>query len=129
SAILEEVKRQASRRNLDLIGPDRNEVISYEIGGSGMVWSLLRDRDEGMDLIAGYTDKMIDPDGDLSKIADEMADSFINAVKEQAEEAEGTVFAEFFERFEKDIRSLVREKEVLPTLEDMRGALLERLDG
>jgi len=38
------------------------------------------------------------------------------------------VFLNFLDRFEKNGRSLVREKDVLPSLEDMRAALLDGLD-
>jgi hypothetical protein len=39
------------------------------------------------------------------------------------------VFSEFLKRFEDQVRSLVRENDVVPSLEDMRAALLDRLDG
>jgi hypothetical protein len=126
--ILEDVNHRASRRNLDLIGPDRDDVIRYEIDGSGMAWSLLSDRDEALDLIVGHTNAMIDPDGDLSKLADEMVDAFMVAAKEEADTAGGAVFVDFLEHFDNSVRSLVRENDVLPSLEDMRAALLDRLD-
>jgi hypothetical protein len=44
------------------------------------------------------------------------------------EDAEGTVFAEFLKHFEVKIRLLIRENDVLPSLEEMRAALLEELD-
>lgn len=125
NAILEEVNHRASQRKLDLIGPHRGDVIGYEIEGSGMVWSVLSDRGEAIDLIANHTDTMIDPDGDLSEIADEMVDGFMTAANE---DAEGTVFAGFLERFEDSVRLLIRENDVLPSLENMRVALLKRLD-
>ena len=54
-------------------------MIGYEIEGSGTVWSALSDRGEAMDLVAAHVDEMIDPDGDLSKLAAEMVEAFIAA--------------------------------------------------
>lgn len=126
SLVLDEVNSRASRRTLDLIGPHRGDVIGYEVEGSGMVWSVLSDRDEAMDLIASHCDALIDPAGDLSDLADEMVEAFMAAA---AEDDEGEVFSAFLERFEDDVRALVRDKDVLPSLEDMRAGLLDRLDG
>lgn len=124
--IAEEVNHRASRRNLDLIGPHRGDVIGYVIEGYGLVWSVLSDRGEAMDLITSQMHTMIDPEFDLSEIAEEMVDGFMAAANE---DAEGTLFAGFLERFADDVRSLVRENDVLPSLKKMRAALLERLDG
>jgi hypothetical protein len=124
--VMEAVNQRASQRNLDLIGPHRSDVIGYEIEGSGLVWSVLSDRGEAMDLIAGHTDAMIDPDGDLSAVAAEMVEAFMAAA---AEDDEGAVFSLFLEHFEDQVRSLVSESDVVPSLEDMRAELLDRLDG
>lgn len=125
NTVLEDVNQRASQRNLDLIGPHRADVIGYEIEGSGTAWTVLSNRGEAMDLIAGHADAIIDPDGDLSELAEEMVDAFMAAAKESAD---GAVFLNFLDRFEDKVRSLVRENDVLPSLEDMRAALLEQLD-
>lgn len=91
-----------------------------------MVWSFLSDRGEALDLIASHCDALIDPEGDLSDLADAMVEAFMAAA---AEDDEGEVFSVFLERFEDDVRALVRDKDVLPSLEDMRAGLLDRLDG
>jgi hypothetical protein len=126
SLVLNEVNTCASRRNLDLIGPHRGDAICYEVEGSGMVWSVLSDRGEAMDLIASHCDALIDPEDDLSDLADEMVEAFMAAA---AEDDEGEVLSVFLERFEDDVRALVRDKDVLPCLEDMRAGLLDWLDG
>lgn len=126
SQVLDEVNSRASRRTLDLIGPQRGDVIGYEVEGSGMVWSVLSDRSEAMDLTASHCDALIDPEGDLSDLADEMVEAFMAAA---AEDDEGAVFSVFLEHFEEEVRALVREKDVVPSLEDLRAALLDRLDG
>jgi hypothetical protein len=124
--VIEEINERASRRKLDLIGPHRAAVIGYEIEGSGMVWSVLSGRNEAMEVIASHVGVMIDPDADLSALAGELVAAFIDAANEAAED---TFLAEFIAHFENDIRSLLLEKDVLPALEDMRAALIERLDG
>lgn len=126
SLVLDEVNSRASRRTLDLIGPDRRDVIGYEVDGSSMVWSVLSDRGEATDLLSIHCDALIDPEGDLSDLADEMVEAFMAAA---AEDDQGEVFSVFLERFEDDVRTLVRDKDVLPSLEDMRAGLLDRLDG
>jgi hypothetical protein len=126
SLVLDEVNSRASRRALDLIGPHRGDVIGYEVEGSEMVWSVLSDRGEAMDLIASHGDALIDLAGDLSDLADEMVEAFMAAA---AEDDEDEVFSIFLERFEDDVRALVLEKDVMPSLEEIRDGLLERLDG
>jgi hypothetical protein len=124
--ILADVNRRASRRDLDLIGPDRVNVIGYEIEGSGIVWSVLSDRDEELDLIARHADALIDPNGDLSGLAHDMVEAFIAAVREEA--PEGAFFVDFLNRFESNVRTLLLEQDVLPFLRDIRADLLDRLD-
>lgn len=126
SLVLDEVNTRASRRNLDLIGPHRGDVIGYEVEGSGMVWSVLSDRGEATDLVASHCDALLNPDDDLSDLAEEMVEAFIEAA---AEDDEGAVFSVFLEHFGDEVRALVREKDVVPSLEDMRAGLLHRLDG
>lgn len=124
--ILEGVNREASRRNLDLIGPDRGDLISYEVEGSGTVWSVLSDRGEAMDLVAAHSEAMIDPDGDLSELAAEMAAAFMVAF---AEEVQDTIFVEVLEMYDNEIKTMLAEGHIVEMLEDMRAGLLERLDG
>jgi hypothetical protein len=124
--IIEGVNSETSNRNLDLIGPERGDVIGSELEGSGTVWSLLSDRGEAMDLVQSHVDEMIDVDGDLSELSAEMVDAYITAAKE---EADATTMLDFFDNFEDQIRDMLTERDVLPALEDMRARLLERLDG
>ena len=124
--VMKKINERASRRTLDLIGPQRGDVIGYEIEGIGMVWSALSDRDETIDIISGHTNTMIDPEANLAFLAAEMVEAFIAAANE---EAEGNVLSAFLERFADDVRSLLLEKDCLPSLEYMRAALIERLDG
>jgi hypothetical protein len=122
--VLEQVNDRASQRPLGLIGPHRGDEIGYEISGSGMVWSELSETGEARDLIGSHVDAMIDPDGDLSELADAMVDAFMTAA---GENADGAVCG-LLSRFDHQIRSLLHEDDVLPSLKAMRGALLKRLD-
>lgn len=126
NTIMELLNERASRRKLDLIGPNRGDEIGYEIKGTGFVWSVLSGRDEATELIAGHADRMIDPKANLSAVADEMVEGFMIAAKD---DPDGTILGDFLERFEKEIRRLLKENDVLPSLEDMRAGLVERLDG
>ncbi len=123
--IMEEVNSRASRRSLALIGPGHADEIAYEVEGSGLVWSVLSDRGEASELISSHAAAMIDPKRSLTTLADEMVEAFIGAVKE---ETEGTILAEFVERFERQIAALVKESDVLPSLEDMRAGFQKKMD-
>lgn len=123
--IMDEIRDRAWQRNLDFIGPHREDVIGYEIKGSGTVWSELSDRGEAKDLVAPHTDALIHPGGDLSGLASELVEAFLAAAKE---EDDGTILTVLLEDFEDEIRRLLTESDVLPALEDMRKRLLEQLD-
>jgi hypothetical protein len=123
--VTEAVNERASQRNLDLIGPHRTDAIAYEIQGTGFVWSML-DRTVAMDLIRTHVDTMIDPDADLSLLADEIVEAFLTAVRE---DEDGGAFLEFLEHFEGKIRSMIMDEDVLASLQEMRRKLLETLEG
>jgi hypothetical protein len=100
NTVIAKIAHNARRRNLDPIGPDRGDVIGYEIQGSGMFW--WSDRGEAMDLIASYADIMIDPDTDLPELADKLVEAMIAVANE---DAEGGVVAELLERIGNEVRS------------------------
>jgi hypothetical protein len=126
AVIIDGVNSEASGRSLYLIGPERGDVIGHEIQVSGTVLSVLWDKGEAMGLVQSHVDELIVPVGDLSELAAEMVDAYIAAVKD---EADGTTVSEFFDNFEDQIRDMLFECDVLPSLEDMRAELLKRLDG
>ena len=125
SRVLEDVNSRVSLRKLDLIGPDRSDEIRMEITGSGMVWSILDERNEASDILAGHSDALLDPDEDLSPLAEELVEAFMEAV---GEEEPGEILSEILERFGDDLRRMIRENDVLPSLEEMRADLLQQLD-
>jgi hypothetical protein len=122
--IIGQLNGRASQRNLSLIGPDRVDAIGYEISGSGVVWSVLSDRDEAMGLISLYADALIKPDGDLSELVDAMVDAFMATANENAEEAVCDLLGSFGEQ----VRSMLRDNDIIPSLHAMRASLLLQLD-
>lgn len=123
--VTEELNDRASNRNLDLIGPDRGELVYYEVNTDGMVWSVLSNRGEASEILASHCDALLDPDDDLSDLATEMLDAFMAAA---AEEEEGEIFPVILQYFEDNLRTLVMEKDILPALEGARTSLLRWLD-
>jgi hypothetical protein len=124
NVVAKAVNERASRRNLELIGPDRADTIGYEIQGTGFVWSAL-DRSLAMDLVRTHVDSMIDPHGDLSLLADEIVEAYLTEAKDE----DGGAFSMLVEHFGERIRSMIMEQDVLPSLEDMRRKLLKAWDG
>lgn len=122
--ILDRVKDCAASRNLDLIGPHRGDVIGYEIEGSGMVWTVLSETGEMNGIIINHTDAFIDPAAVLSEVADEMVSAFILALAENEDRA---VLSQFLECFTDQVRRMVLELDVLPSLEEARTSLVDRL--
>ena len=127
-AVLEEVDAHASHVRLDLIGPDRTDVVPYEIVASGCVWGALSELGSGHDLIAEHVDTLIDPKADLTKVAEQAVDAFISAAQDADGQSEGIVLSHLIEHFEHQIRGLLLEYDALPALEDMRGQIDQMLD-
>lgn len=125
--VMDQINEAASRQSgLDLIGPGRADALGYHVSGSGVVWSVLSDRGEAMELAAAAVDSLIDPDGDLSDLAERMLDAFFEAAQE---EMDGPVMSALIESFDRSLRQILRENDVLPALEDIRGQIADVLDG
>jgi hypothetical protein len=122
--VTEAVKERACHRSLYLIGPNRADAIRYEIEGIGFVWSML-DRKEAMDLVSGHVHTMIDPDADLSSLADEMVEAFLTAARE---DEGGAFFQALVDHCESKLRWIIMEEDVLPALREMRTKLLKAWD-
>ena len=123
--VTEAVNERACQRSLYLLGPDRADVIRYEIAGIGFVWSML-DHTEAIDLVSGHVDAMIDPDADLAELADEMVDAFLTAARD---DNDGAFFQAFVDQFEDKVRWMLKEQDLLPSLREMRTELLKAWDG
>jgi hypothetical protein len=123
--VTEAVNERACQRSLYLIGPDRADAIRYEIEGIGFVWSML-DRTEAMEIVSAHVDLMIDPDADLSLLADEMVEAFLTAARE---DEDGAFFQAFVNHFEGKLRWIIMEEDVLPSVREMRTKLLKAWDG
>lgn len=124
--IFEDLNTWAYSRNLGLIGPDRAEVIFYDLEGSGIVWSALSDLGEATELARAYVDDLLDPESDLSGLAEDLVDAYVYAARD---EAEGSIMSEFFENFDMSLREMLNKEDVMPNLENMRAKILAVLDG
>jgi hypothetical protein len=122
---VEAVNERAARRNLDLIGPERANAISLEIEAVGFVWSALDSGGMTADILDDYSDAMIDPNADLKPMAEDVITQFF-AMWEEDED--GPTGQSFLEHFEPDLRAMLKDKDVLPSLTEMRRELLEKLD-
>jgi hypothetical protein len=101
--IIQEVNARACSRNLGLIGPQRTDMIAYELDGSGIVWSALSHRDEASEIIRSNFDYMLNLSDDLSAIGDELVNAYLDAAKEKADDL---ILADFFENFEISISEI-----------------------
>ncbi len=126
SLLVVEVSEKASRRNLDLIGPHRGDVIGSELSSEGIVCSALSNADLFSEVLASHVDVMIDPEADLSSIAHELVDAYVGLIVNETESSMD--LSELFERFGSDIKTLLIEKDVLPALVNMHGELQGLLD-
>lgn len=118
------VDQRARDWNLGLIGPDRADFIRQEIEGSGFVWSML-DETEAMELLGAHVDEMVDPDGDLSDLADQMVETFLALAHDDGADSVSTAFLEHFDR---EVRSMLTQ-DVLTSLREARAKLLKAWDG
>lgn len=125
--VIDRVNEAASRQSgLDLIGPGRADALGYHVSGSGVVWSVLSNQGEAMELAAAEVDSLIDPDDDLLGLPERMLDAFFEAARE---ETDGSVMAALLGSSGLSLRELLRENDVLPALEDIRGQIADVLDG
>jgi hypothetical protein len=120
-ACLEKIKVAAGIRNLDLLGPERCYVIGGYITANSPVFSSY-----DTDSLAEHIDELIDPDGDLDSIADEIAECFLSGLSEESGNPD---LDDFFERYGDEIHAMIKTKEIIPALEDVRSELLAELDG
>ncbi len=123
--VTDAVNERASQRRLDMIGPHREDVICFELQGAGFAWSVLDDRSMARDLVKTHVDEMIDPDADLSPLAEEIVEAFLRTA---GEDEDGNVLTRLVQHFGAKLRSMIMEQDVLPSLQDMRGELLASLD-
>lgn len=123
--IEKKIKEQARHRNLDLIGPFRGEVLGYFINKEGVACRFISDYGDLMSVLVDHISSLINPDADLSDVADALVGAFMQAVEE---ENNSSVLCSLISSYPEQVRALVRETDVFPALEKMRTGLLEVLD-
>lgn len=121
NACLDKISEEVSSRNLGVLGPDRCYVISSYVTADGPVFSTYN-----TDNLAPHIDVLIDPSGDLSPVADEVIESFISTL---CEESCNPDLEDFLDRYNDEVYAMLKTKEVIPALEDVRSELLAELDG
>lgn len=126
SAVLECVNQSASRRKLDFIGPGRSDVIPMEISLDGLAGEALSDAGECSDFLSEHVDRMLE--GGSSNIANISLALLERYMELLREDEDGALLSALFDRFEKDIRALVLEKDIRPAVEHAMGQLEEELD-
>lgn len=112
SAVRERVSRAAVRRNLDVIGPYRGDVISMEVSLGGLAGEALSDVGEQSDFLAEHVDRMLEGG---ARISHALLERYVELIHE---DEDGALLAALFDRFENDIRALVLEKDIRPAVEN-----------
>jgi len=126
AAVLERVNHTASRRNLDFIGPDRGDVIPMEISLGGLAGEALSDVGESSDFLSEYVDQLLAGDADdIAHVSHALLERYMELLRE---DKDGLLLSALHDRFEKDIRALVLEKDICPAVEDAVGQLQWTLD-
>jgi hypothetical protein len=124
--LMEEIQERATGRDLDMIGPNRADAIGYEVKGQGVVGSTLSNKDEAFDLLSRHADAMTIP---IPTYLSWLVRWWIPLLLLK-EEADGSASSGLLEKFEDEIRTLLleKDKDIGPTLQEMRSGLLRRPD-
>ncbi len=121
AAVLERVGQAASRRNLDFIGPARGVVIPMEISLGGLIGEAFSHAGETSDFLSEYVDQLLaGGDDDIANISHALLERYMELLNE---DEDGLLLSALRDRFEEDIRALVLEKDIRPTVEDAAGQL------
>lgn len=125
--VLERVDTIAASRRLELLGPDRADVISYDHNLGGIVGKAFSESGEHAELLSLHADDLISGDSLAQKrVCAELLDHYMELLN--AASADSDALTELLTRFDAEIRTLVLEKELRPQVEDLVGQLQETLD-
>ncbi|MBL0419732.1 hypothetical protein JI739_05150 [Ramlibacter sp. AW1] len=127
SFVMDKMAEKASCRNLDLIGPHRGDVIGYVVSHTGLVCTAVANADLLSEILASHVDTLIIPEADLSAIAAEVIDAYMEVISSETDSS--PALCEFLGHFADDIKTLLTQKDVLPALEDMQSEIFDHLDG
>lgn len=115
---MDKIRVAAGIRNLDVIGYKRSFVIREYVTADGPVFSKYN-----ADNLAPHINVLLDPDGDLDPIAEEIAYTFLSDLYED------TDLDEFLDYYCDEVTTMIKNKEIIPELENVRRELLADLDG
>jgi hypothetical protein len=121
--VVGQVQQRGLAGNLDMIGPYRTDIIASELVPQGMVWSTLNDRREAFEIISGFTSEILDPEGDLSELVEEMVDAFIAAAGQDGNDVVDALLA-----YSGDELRTLAAADALASFEDARAALHAQID-
>lgn len=126
--IKQEVDRKAAERDLDLLGPYRADTISDYVSMTSSVARALTNEGRMSDLLSEYADEVVRGSRDLRhSIGEPMLNEYWGLLLEAAEESD--LLTAFLGRYEKDLRVLILDREILPDLEAAAEQISEALDG
>jgi hypothetical protein len=115
---MDKIRVAAGIRNLDIIGYKRPFVIREYVTADGPVFSKYN-----ADNLAPHINVLLDPDGNLDPIAEEIAYTFLSDLYED------TDLDEFLDYYCDEVTTMIKNKEIIPELENVRRELLADLDG
>lgn len=126
TAVLEGVEKIASRRNLDFIGPYRGDVIPMEISLDGLAGDALSEADGQSDFLSEHIeDLLVGGEEEITHISHALLERYMELLHE---DEDGRMLSTLLERFEKQIKALVLEKDIRPAVEDAVAQLEAALD-
>jgi len=88
-----------------------------------MVWSTLADRNEASEIISEFTDEILDPDGELSQLVEEMVEAFFAS----AGQDKSDLLSALLEYHEDKLRTFA-VADALSSLEEARADLHVQID-
>lgn len=126
AAVLEGVDEIASRRNLDFIGPYRRDVIPMEISLDGLAGDALSETGNQSDFLSEHVENLLaGGEEEISRISHALLERYMELL---LEDEDGRLLSALLDRFEKEVKALVLEKDIRPAVEDAVGQLEAALD-
>lgn len=124
SSLLAKVNEIASKRNLYLLGPHRAHELGEYLSDGKVVISGLSE-DTAAEILMSHFDLLLDPGEELSELAEELVDAYIDQLEESTDYGE---VSELLCEFDREIKLMLINGDALPALEDTRNTLLAELD-
>lgn len=118
------IQEEAQRPEVNILGHNRADELGFHLTANGVVFSELSE-DELSSALADHFEDIINPDSDLSNLADTLSQTFLERIKE---ESDSFCLSALLTKFEPEFGKLIVKGDILSDLQDTRAALLEALD-